>query len=585
MSSRSHDSDETVKKIALGVSAVMGALGLAAGAAFLIDRAVDDSQQQRHNRNAEPTHAAGGHAASAQHRQQPQRPHPAPEHQSRRSPLTTQHWTTSVVEAENLDDDDGEEEEEEEEDDIDGSTEGEKASNTAVVFKSVRQKRVANKKRTLATVSGNEGPSAGKEKNATSARVRRGAALADCAHFLAGRCQYGDGCGFRHSEDVSTTTPNCRYWPDCNHVQCRFQHPKALTSTKAAATVAATPPSHPPKLRAQAQPPAVRSIPSTPPAIVAPAAASVTPSSLAERHVHYFWDVENCPVPKGASAFAVVNAVRRLVGEAERLRERSFKCYCDPTSLSKTHRTDLSHANVQLVDVPIRKPGAADRSLHLDLDRLQMNQGYALTVVLISGDADFIHKLNDLRYQHACTVVLIHNAAAHKNLKATAHRSYEWTAAALHDTSSGAEGRTQSAPRPDKAEKKKAEKVEEKAKAPSATAVNSRAVEDEAEKLQCPQCPMKAQSEGALHQHQAAKGHWWGCPGEGCQRVFETLQGLRAHQADKMHNPPKSKGRGKEKEWKKGKDKDQGSTVCRCYDCGQEFTTEAALYQHREAKH
>ena len=566
MSSRRDEMEETAKKIALGVGAVMGALGLAAGAAFLVDQATDSSQHRGRTTAPAPASASAAYLAYSERQRLSQ---------------------FSPGEDDDVDDSDSDSGEQSADGD---DTAGGTASKPARRKKSKAKPEAKAKAKTKARLTScREGRT---NDTATTAQATDKAALTDCAHFLADRCRYGAACHYRHSPTITVDTPACHKWPECTRLHCRYRHAKgALTQSDATAPAVRQPSAPNPKAVAQPRPVPVPVTISPPRAVVAATPSSVSAplsSPGVERHVHYFWDVENCPVPKRASAFVVVSAVRRLVGEAEGLRERSFRCYCDATSLSKVHRTDLSQANVQLMDVPIRKPGSADRSLHLDLDRLQLDQGHAVTVVLISGDADFINKLNDLRYQHACTVVLIHSAAAPRNLRATAHRSYDWAAVAQTDTVGESEGKepvhTASAAHSDKPTKKagKADRGARSACAATAT----EAVSDDEDALQCPQCAMQTRSATSLTQHQTAKGHWWTCPAEGCQLDFITAQQLSDH--SRAHRPAHAKKSGaaeKPKGKEKGKEKENAAAAFRCFDCGQDFVAKAALYQHREAKH
>ncbi|CAF4310442.1 unnamed protein product, partial [Rotaria sordida] len=48
------------------------------------------------------------------------------------------------------------------------------------------------------------------------------------------------------------------------------------------------------------------------------------------------------------------------------------------------------------------------------------------TVVLISGDIDFVGKLNDLRHQAEFQVIVIHNKLAKDELKATVNAYFSW---------------------------------------------------------------------------------------------------------------------------------------------------------------
>ncbi|CAF1270044.1 unnamed protein product, partial [Didymodactylos carnosus] len=84
------------------------------------------------------------------------------------------------------------------------------------------------------------------------------------------------------------------------------------------------------------------------------------------------------------------------------------------------------HANVSITHVPDRKPGSVDRRILLDLDRFERNHPPPATIVLISGDIDFVGKLGDLRRQAHYHVIVVHNKPAKEELKATVNADYSW---------------------------------------------------------------------------------------------------------------------------------------------------------------
>ncbi|CAF1018179.1 unnamed protein product [Didymodactylos carnosus] len=80
-----------------------------------------------------------------------------------------------------------------------------------------------------------------------------------------------------------------------------------------------------------------------------------------------------------------------------------------------------------MIHVPDRKPGAVDRYIMLDLDRFERAHKPPATVVLISGDIDFVGKLSDLRHHAGFNVIVIHNQPAKSELKATVNAHYDWS--------------------------------------------------------------------------------------------------------------------------------------------------------------
>ncbi|CAF1002457.1 unnamed protein product [Didymodactylos carnosus] len=105
--------------------------------------------------------------------------------------------------------------------------------------------------------------------------------------------------------------------------------------------------------------------------------------------ISLYWDLENCAIPRQQLPFDIVQRIRSRFVTPD-LREVGFNCYCDAKSISNENRISLSHANVNIVDVPDRKPGGVDRKILLDLDRFERTHNPPATVILISGDIDFV---------------------------------------------------------------------------------------------------------------------------------------------------------------------------------------------------
>ena len=165
--------------------------------------------------------------------------------------------------------------------------------------------------------------------------------------------------------------------------------------------------------------------------------------------------------------------------------------------------------------MPDRKPGASDRCVLLELDRIERRQ--TATVVLISGDIDYVHKLQDLRYKDGCRLVLIHSRQAKKELKAAVHRCIDWS-----DLLPSAASAQQ---KPDKPKDSKSQQ-------PS---LQQQEADAQSGQLSCPECGFTASSASSLAQHMTAKGHAHRCPADGCDKDFATEAALQSHQAAKNH--------------------------------------------------
>ncbi|CAF1244232.1 unnamed protein product [Didymodactylos carnosus] len=215
--------------------------------------------------------------------------------------------------------------------------------------------------------------------------------LTDCWFFYKGSCKNeptnnnAKKCNFRHCEIAKQTENKCLQWPnECKNVNCHYRHPAEK------------------KQNIVKQP---------------------QPGGL----ITLFWDIENCPVPKDCDPFEVIQRIRDLLVHKSELREDAFHCYYDTRMVSDFMRQRLMLANIDTMDVAhCNKAGAADLKILSDLGRYQLTHKRGDTVVLISGDIDFVRVLSDLR-KGGFYVILIYNALARKELRATANADYPWS--------------------------------------------------------------------------------------------------------------------------------------------------------------
>jgi hypothetical protein len=208
--------------------------------------------------------------------------------------------------------------------------------------------------------------------------------LTDCLYFTNGHCMFKGKCHYRHCQAAIKQLEKCPNWPDsCRNVDCPYRH-------------IGTP--------------------------------SQIPKSLPQEKnlVTFFWDIENVPIPKGKKPFDIVQRIRDKLVVEPGFQEADFSCYCNINTISQENQQNLSHAAVRIIHVPDRKPGAVDRQIMLDLDRFERTHRPPATVVLISGDIDFVGKLSDLRHQARFHVIVIHNKPAKEELKATVNEHYSW---------------------------------------------------------------------------------------------------------------------------------------------------------------
>uniref|UniRef100_A0A8C4QJA8 Meiosis regulator and mRNA stability factor 1 n=1 Tax=Eptatretus burgeri TaxID=7764 RepID=A0A8C4QJA8_EPTBU len=148
-----------------------------------------------------------------------------------------------------------------------------------------------------------------------------------------------------------------------------------------------------------------------------PAASSVQADSLAP--IGVFWDIENCHVPSGRSAMAVVQRLRETLFPGH--REAEFLCVCDISKEKREVIQELNNSQVTVVHINATAKNSADDKLRQSLRRFAEMHVAPATAVLLSSDVNFASELSDLRHRHGFRVVLVHKAQASEALLQHAH--------------------------------------------------------------------------------------------------------------------------------------------------------------------
>lgn len=361
----------------------------------------------------------------------------------------------------------------------------------------------------------------------------------DCMYFLNGHCKLNDKCRYRHCSAAAAQTNNCFKWPKtCRNLGCPYRHPAQPSSNTDD------------KKRPQRS------------GSTSSNSATTQPSaSRQESLISFFWDIENVPIPRAQKPFDIVQRIRQKLVVDAGLREYNFTCYCNSTTISQENQLSLFHANVRIVHVPDRKPGAVDRQIMLELDRFERAHRPPATIVLISGDIDFVGKLSDLRHQAGFHVIVIHNKPAKSELKATVNAHYAWELFTEPPTSAPAllTERVSQPYRMSTANTDGNLRPVESSPPRSIPSVKSQPTAHRKSTHQCPKCTSEFDSIQALRQHQDAKDHLFDCPI--CDETFVTLDGQTQHQKSKGHFAPEY----------------------HCSRCSRRFTTLDGLIQHQRA--
>ncbi|XP_047143402.1 meiosis regulator and mRNA stability factor 1 isoform X2 [Hydra vulgaris] len=134
-----------------------------------------------------------------------------------------------------------------------------------------------------------------------------------------------------------------------------------------------------------------------------------------------FWDIENCQVPKNKSALAIVKKLRDRFYPGR--KEAEFICVCDTKKEKEDVLEDLNKAQVNVIHINASSKNAADDKLKQQLRRFAQSYPSPATVLLVSGDINFVADLSDLRYRHNLHIILLHNKQASQALLQCAHES------------------------------------------------------------------------------------------------------------------------------------------------------------------
>ncbi|CAK9817150.1 Meiosis regulator and mRNA stability factor 1 [Anthophora quadrimaculata] len=141
--------------------------------------------------------------------------------------------------------------------------------------------------------------------------------------------------------------------------------------------------------------------------------------------VGVFWDIENCHVPKGRSAMAVIQVIREKFFGG--YREAEFIVVCDVCKENSQVMKELNNAQVNLIHVARECKNAADEKLKQSIRRFADIHGSPAAVILISGDINFAADLSDLRYRKKIHVILLHMKNASEALILCANEHYDFS--------------------------------------------------------------------------------------------------------------------------------------------------------------
>ncbi|MHA1769858.1 MAG: NYN domain-containing protein [Candidatus Thorarchaeota archaeon] len=143
--------------------------------------------------------------------------------------------------------------------------------------------------------------------------------------------------------------------------------------------------------------------------------------------VAVFWDIENCPPPRGMSGTAVEKRLRENLCEYGPIRQ--VYAYAELHQFPANLRMELQRSGVHLIDTPKGKheKDVADHMIITDMFLFALENDAPQKMVLISGDIDYAYTLARLRQRLYEVILIIPPVGAPPILKEQADIILEWT--------------------------------------------------------------------------------------------------------------------------------------------------------------
>ncbi|CAL1704083.1 unnamed protein product [Somion occarium] len=143
--------------------------------------------------------------------------------------------------------------------------------------------------------------------------------------------------------------------------------------------------------------------------------------------VGIFWDYENCEVPSTSDGCAVAAAIIDL---AERYGTiKVFKAYLETAQhATASPRSELASSGVDIIDCPHNgKKDVVDKMLMVDMMTFALdNAASDTTIIIISGDGDFMRAVASLRRRQYCMIVIAPRGCTHPGLSLQSAETYSW---------------------------------------------------------------------------------------------------------------------------------------------------------------
>ncbi|CDY69567.1 BnaC07g49870D [Brassica napus] len=138
-----------------------------------------------------------------------------------------------------------------------------------------------------------------------------------------------------------------------------------------------------------------------------------------------WWDIENCPVPKGWDAHSIAQKLNSALVNLNYRGPLTITAYGNTELIPKHIQQALSSAGISLNHVPSGKKDASDKKILVDMFLWVLENPAPANLMLISGDGDFSYALNRLRMLRY-NILLAHPLQASPFLVASARTSWMW---------------------------------------------------------------------------------------------------------------------------------------------------------------
>ncbi len=138
-----------------------------------------------------------------------------------------------------------------------------------------------------------------------------------------------------------------------------------------------------------------------------------------------FWDIENCPPPKGMRGTLVIDRLRSHLQERGAIRQ--VYAYGELSEFPQLLRVGLQRSGVHLIDTPhTGRKDVADFMIVTDMVMFAFDNPPPQTIVLVAGDIDYVYALSRLKLRGYRVGLVLPPVGANKDLIDIADFVLEW---------------------------------------------------------------------------------------------------------------------------------------------------------------